>query len=215
MIKIAPSLLSANFAALAQEVKKMEEAGADLFHVDVMDGHFVPNLTIGPKVVQAIRESTSVPLDVHLMVQSPDRFVEPFAKAGSNGLTIHVEAAGKQTPAILQKIKSLGLRAGLALNPDTPLSKAVPFLSQLDMVLLMTVHPGFGGQSFISSVLPKISQLRALFKGDIEVDGGINAQTAQQAVERGANVLVAGTYLFRAADPREAIQNLRRSGSQK
>ena len=215
MIKVAPSLLAANFATLAQEVKRMEEAGADLFHVDVMDGHFVPNLTIGPMIVQAIRESTSLPLDVHLMVQSPERFVERFAKAGSNGLTIHVEAAGKQTPALLQKIKGMGLRAGLALNPDTPLAKAAPFLSQVDMVLLMTVHPGFGGQAFIPSVLPKISQLREIFKGDIEVDGGINAQTAAQAVEKGANVLVAGTYLFRAPDPKEAIQNLRRSESQK
>ena len=209
MIKIAPSLLAANFASLAQEVKKMETAGADLFHVDVMDGHFVPNLTIGPMVVRSIRESTSLPLDVHLMIKEPERFVEPFARAGSNGLTIHVEASGKQTPALLQKIKGLGLRSGLALNPGTPLAKVVPFLSQVDMVLLMTVHPGFGGQSFITSVLPKIAQLRALFKGDIEVDGGINAQTARQAVEKGANVLVAGTYLFRAADPKEAIQSLR------
>ena len=209
MIKIAPSLLAANFASLAQEVKKMETAGADLFHVDVMDGHFVPNLTIGPMVVRSIRDSTSLPLDVHLMIKEPERFVEAFAKAGSNGLTIHVEASGKQTPALLQKIKGLGLRSGLALNPGTPLAKVVPFLSQVDMVLLMTVHPGFGGQSFITSVLPKIAQLRALFKGDIEVDGGINAQTARQAVEKGANVLVAGTYLFRAEDPREAILSLR------
>ena len=209
MVKIAPSLLAANFANLSQEVKRMESAGADLFHVDIMDGHFVPNLTIGPMVVRAIRESTSLSLDVHLMIKEPERFVEPFAKAGSNGLTVHIEACGKQTPALLQKIKALGLRAGLALNPDTPLTKAVPFLSQVDMVLLMTVHPGFGGQSFISSVLPKIAELRTLFKGDIEVDGGINAQTARQAVEKGANVLVAGTYLFRAPDPKEAILSLR------
>ena len=215
MIKVAPSLLAANFATLAQEVKRMEEAGADLFHVDVMDGHFVPNLTIGPMIVQAIRGSTSLPLDVHLMIQSPEKFVERFAKAGSSGLTIHVEASGKQTPSLLRQIRSMGLKAGLALNPDTPLSKAAPFLSQVDMVLLMTVHPGFGGQSFIPSVLPKISQLRELFKGDIEVDGGINAETAAQAVSKGANVLVAGTYLFRAPDPKEAIQNLRRSESQK
>ena len=215
MIKVAPSLLAANFATLAQEVKRMEEAGADLFHVDVMDGHFVPNLTIGPMIVQAIRESTSLPLDVHLMIKEPEKFVERFAKAGSNGLTIHVEASGKQTPSLLRKIRSMGLKAGLALSPDTPLAKAVPFLSQVDLVLLMTVHPGFGGQSFIPSVLPKISQLRELFKGDIEVDGGINAQTAKEAVSKGANVLVAGTYLFRAPDPKEAIQNLRRLESQK
>ena len=213
MIKIAPSLLAANFATLAQEVRRMETAGADLFHVDVMDGHFVPNLTIGPVIVQAIRDSTSLPLDVHLMIKEPERFVEQFAKAGANGLTIHVEAAGKKTPALLQKIKGLGLRAGLALSPQTPLSKAIPFLSQVDLVLVMSVHPGFGGQSFIPSVLPKVSQLREIFKGDIEVDGGINAQTAKQAVERGANILVAGTYLFRAEDPKEAMMNLRRASN--
>ena len=214
-LKVAPSLLAANFAVLSQEVQRMESAGADLFHVDVMDGHFVPNLTIGPTVVQAVRESTTLPLDVHLMIQSPERFIERFAKAGASGLTIHVEAAGKQTPALLQKIRGMGLRSGLALSPDTPLSKAVPFLPQVDMVLLMTVHPGFGGQSFLPSVLPKIAELRVIFQGDIEVDGGINAETARQAVEKGANVLVAGTYLFKAADPKEAIQSLRKQGSQK
>lgn len=207
-LKIAPSLLAADFSRLGPEIAKVERE-ADLLHVDVMDGHFVPNLTIGPLVVQAIRTLTSLPLDVHLMISEPEKYLEAFAKAGSQILTIHVEAAKGKTADLLSRIKALGLKAGLALSPDTPLSAAKEYFSKTDMVLLMTVHPGFGGQKFIRHVLSKVEALRKEYSGDIEVDGGIDRETAREAVEKGANVLVAGTYIFRSESPREAIQHLR------
>lgn len=207
-LKIAPSLLAADFSRLADEIKKVEKE-SDLFHVDVMDGHFVPNLTVGPMIVQAIRSLTALPLDVHLMISEPERYLEAFARAGSQILTIHVEATKDKTAAVLSRIKDLGARAGLALSPDTPLSAVKDFLPEADMVLLMTVHPGFGGQKFIEQVLPKVEALRKEYPGDIEVDGGIDSQTGLAAVQKGANVLVAGTYIFRSPNPKEAIERLR------
>ncbi|MBI4436778.1 MAG: ribulose-phosphate 3-epimerase [Candidatus Omnitrophica bacterium] len=208
-LKIAPSLLAADFSRLASEIEKVEKAGADLLHVDVMDGHFVPNLTIGPIIVKAIRALSTLPLDVHLMMMDAEKYLENFAKAGSNMLTIHVEATKGKTATLLSRIKEMGLRAGLALNPGTPLSAAKEFFSKTDMILLMTVHPGFGGQKFIPDVLQKVEELRKTYAGDIEVDGGIDPQTGKLAVAKGANVLVAGTYIFRSEDPKEAIQALR------
>lgn len=208
-LKISPSILAANFSRLAQEIAKVEKE-SDLLHVDVMDGHFVPNLTIGPMIVEAIRALTPLPLDVHLMITEPEKYLEAFAKAGSAILTIHVEAAKEKTGTLLSRIRELGLKAGLALSPDTPLSSAREYLSKADMILLMTVHPGFGGQKFIPAVLPKVEELRKIYEGDIEVDGGIDSETAGEAVRRGANVLVAGTYIFRSENPKEAIMKLRR-----
>ncbi|MFH1858485.1 MAG: ribulose-phosphate 3-epimerase [Candidatus Omnitrophota bacterium] len=207
-LKIAPSLLAADFSRLEEEIKKVEK-GSDFLHVDVMDGHFVPNLTIGPMVVAAIRSLTSVPLDVHLMITHPEKYLEAFAKAGSDILTIHVEAAKEKTPQLLSRIRALGVKPGLSLNPETPLSAAKDYYMQADMVLLMTVHPGFGGQEFIRGVLPKIEELRKRYRGDIEVDGGINTETAREVVRKGANVLVAGTYIFHDPNPLEVIQKLR------
>jgi len=207
-LKISPSLLSADFSRLGEEIQKVEGA-SDLIHVDVMDGHFVPNLTIGPLVVRAIRQLTTLPLDVHLMIMDPEKYLEPFVKAGSNILTIHVEAAQEKTGRLLKQIRAMGLKAGLALSPDTPLEAGRKYFQEADMVLLMTVHPGFGGQKFITQVLPKIESLRKEYEGDIEVDGGIDAETAPQAVQKGANVLVAGTYIFRSQNPKEAINTLR------
>ncbi len=207
-LKVAPSLLAADFSRLEEEIKKVEQ-GADLLHVDVMDGHFVPNLTIGPIVVKAIRNLSRLPLDVHLMISEPEKYLDAFMKAGSDILTIHVEAAKEKTAELLLRIRSSGRKAGLALSPDTPLSAAKSYLSKTDMVLLMTVHPGFGGQKFIREVLPKIEELRKTYPGDIEVDGGIDDVTCRETVERGANVLVAGTFIFRAEDPARAIKQLR------
>lgn len=207
-LKIAPSLLAADFSRLSQEIQKVEKE-ADLLHLDIMDGHFVPNLTIGPMIVQAIRSLTKLPLDVHLMISEPEKYLKAFAKAGSHIVTVHVETTRNRTPEVLSRIKGMGLKAGLALSPDTPLSAAENYFSKTDMVLLMTVHPGFGGQKFIEAVLPKVEALRKNYEGDIEVDGGIDSQTAREAVLRGANVLVAGTYVFRSENPKEAIQRLR------
>ena len=208
-LKIAPSLLAADFSRLASEIEKVEKAGADLLHLDVMDGHFVPNLTIGPVMVKAIRALSSLPLDVHLMITDPEKYLDNFAKAGSDILTIHVEATKGKTGALLSRIREMGLRSGLALSPETPLHAAKEYLSKTDMVLLMTVHPGFGGQKFIPDVLQKVEELRKNYAGDIEVDGGIDSQTGKLAVAKGANVLVAGTYIFRSEDPKEAIRALR------
>jgi len=208
-LKIAPSLLAADFSRLGEEIRKVEQNGADWLHIDVMDGHFVPNLTIGPIIVRAVRALSKLPLDVHLMITDPEKYLEAFARAGSSLITIHVEAAKEKTPEILSQIHHLGLKAGLALSPDTPLSAAEKYLDQTDMVLLMTVHPGFGGQKFIAEVLPKVEALRKRYSKDIEVDGGIDADTAPRAVAKGANVLVAGTYIFRSPDPKESIRLLR------
>jgi len=212
-IVVSPSLLACDFGRLAEEVRKVEEAGADWLHVDVMDGHFVPNLTIGPVVVEAIRKASRIPLDVHLMLNHPEQYVKPFIDAGAHYLTMHVEAPGLKSESFLastlQSIKKLGARPGLSIRPRTSADALVPFLPELELILVMTVEPGFGGQAFMPEAVPKITQLRKQFTRHIAVDGGINAQTGQQCRQAGADVLVAGTYVFRSASYQAAIDSLR------
>jgi ribulose-phosphate 3-epimerase len=215
MVYVAPSILSANFAKLGEEIKEAELGGADWIHVDVMDGHFVPNITIGPLVVEAIRPMTKLPLDVHLMIERPDRYIPDFVKAGADLISVHVEAC-THLHRTLHLIKQSGIKAGVVLNPATPISLIEHVLDeQLDLVLIMTVNPGFGGQAFISGMLSKIRALReqANAKGlnglHIEVDGGINEVTARQVAEAGADVLVAGNAVFGQSDRTEAIRRIR------
>jgi ribulose-phosphate 3-epimerase len=214
---VAPSILSADFGRLAAEVEAVDQAGADWIHVDVMDGRFVPNLTIGPLVVEAVRRATKKPLDVHLMIVEPERYLEEFVKAGASGLTVHVEAC-PHLHRTLQHIRSLGVRAGVALNPHTPLAMVDAVLGDLDLVLIMSVNPGFGGQTFIPGALDKLRaldrRLRELDRRsvvDIEVDGGINPARARDVVAAGANALVAGSAIFRAESYRTAIESIRRA----
>lgn len=213
MVKIAPSILSANFSKLAEEIQEVDAAGADYIHVDVMDGHFVPNLTFGALAVEAIRPVTTLPLDVHLMIENPDKYIPDFARAGADIITVHVEAC-PHLHRTIQLIKENGVKAGVALNPATPIDQVKHILEDLDLILLMTVNPGFGGQTFIRSVLPKIEQISQLIQIrqlsiDVEVDGGINAETARQCVEAGANVLVAGSAIYNQANRKAAIQEIR------
>jgi ribulose-phosphate 3-epimerase len=214
-VKIAPSILSADFGRLAEEVRAVEAAGADVIHVDVMDGRFVPNITIGPLVVRAVRAATKLPLDVHLMIVEPERYLEDFARAGADSITVHLEAS-PHLHRTVQHIKSLGKRASVALNPHSSLDGLDVVLPDLDMVLIMSVNPGFGGQKFIESVVPKIAALRAAVQRrglatDIEVDGGVAPDTVGRVVGAGANVLVAGSAIFGApnGDYRGAIKALR------
>lgn len=215
-IKLAPSILSANFARLGEQVAEVTKAGADYIHIDVMDGHFVPNITIGATVVAAIRSYTNLPLDVHLMVEAPERQIKPFAEAGADIITIHIET-GAHVQRTLQTIKELGIKGGVALNPDTPIETLKEILPSLDLVLVMTVYPGFPGQTFIEGMLDKIARLRVMLdqRGlttELEVDGGINAEVAPKVVRAGARVLVAGAAVFNTGQTVEkALHRIRAS----
>jgi ribulose-phosphate 3-epimerase len=213
MVKIAPSILSADFSKLGEEIKDVEAGGADYIHVDVMDGHFVPNITIGPLIVEAIRPITKLPLDVHLMIDNPDHYIEAFAKAGADYITVHVEAC-RHLHRTIHYIKSFGVKAGVVLNPATPVDFIQHVLSDVDMVLLMSVNPGFGGQAFIPEVLTKIKALKKMIdeKGlqvEIEIDGGVNEQTAKKCIEAGATVLVAGSAIYNQKDRAKAMAALK------
>lgn len=214
-IKIAPSILSADLWQLGQQVETVRRAGADWLHVDVMDGHFVPNLSFGPATVKSLKGRAQLPLDVHLMVQYPGRFIEPFARAGADILTVHIEAADDIRQVLLQ-IKQLGVRAGLSIKPDTDPQRLAPFVPLLDLVLVMTVQPGFGGQGFLPGSPDQISAVRRQLDAAgrpvyLEVDGGIDPRTAPLAVQAGADVLVAGNSIFAAQDPAQALAQLRRA----
>lgn len=214
MIKIAPSILSADFARLGEQVREAQDAGADWIHVDVMDGNFVPNITVGPLVVRALRPIASLPLDVHLMIQQPERYLGDFARAGADRLTVHVETC-PHLHRTVQQIKELGLAAGVTLNPATPISSLEEILPLVDLVLVMSVNPGFGGQSYIPGSTARIARLRALLDelgspAELEVDGGVNASTVATVVEAGASVLVVGSAIFnQRASVRENVQRLR------
>lgn len=233
-IKIAPSLLAADFARLGDEIQKVEAGGADLLHLDVMDGHFVPNLTVGPLIVEWIRKVTSLPLDCHLMIMEPEKYVDAFADAGADSITFHAEAVAREAARrrkehgyvmqlicqdfyersrldeTIDRIRAKGKRVGIAVNPDTEAECIVDILPRIDRVLTMTVWPGFGGQKFIERVLPKVRKLRAMAPMmDIQVDGGVNLETVGPLAEAGANVMVAGTATFRSTDVSKAIRGLR------
>jgi ribulose-phosphate 3-epimerase len=212
--KIAPSVLSADFSRLDQEVRAVEKGGADVIHVDVMDGHFVPNITIGPLVVRGLKKLTSLPLDVHLMIEKPQRYIEAFAQAGSNWITVHAEVC-PQLKRIIKRIRQLNVRPGIVLKPATPLKTLYPVLDDLDLVLIMSVNPGFGGQSFIPSTLKKIERLRKIIDQnhsplEIEVDGGVNIENIREISRAGADIFVLGTGIFKTKDYEETIKKLRK-----
>jgi len=212
-IKVAPSILSADFSCLAKEIKKVEIAGADMLHIDVMDGHFVPNITIGPVVVKYIRRISKLPLDTHLMIEKPEKFIDDFVAAGSSMITVHIETIDpKRYTLYAKRLKSKRIKLGISLNPSTPLSKIKPVLDTVDFVLVMSVNPGFSGQTFIYKSLSKIKQLRSIYNGDIAVDGGINEKTAKWAINAGANILAAGSYIFGAKNVKLAIERIRNAG---
>jgi ribulose-phosphate 3-epimerase len=211
-IKISPSILSADFSILGDEIKSLEKAGADLIHVDVMDGHFVQNITMGPPIIKMIRKCTKLPFDVHLMISPVEKYIKAFADAGSDIITIHPEATDNLKRAV-GTIKSLGKKAGVSLNPKTPISALMDVINDIDLILIMSVNPGFAGQSFMSEVLPKVTELRKMINDkklriDIEIDGGINFETAPLAVKAGANILVSGTTIF-SGSLKDNIQKLR------
>ena len=211
-IKISPSILSADFSILGDEIKNLEKAGADLIHIDVMDGHFVPNITMGPPIIKQIRKCTKLPFDVHLMISPVEKYIKAFADAGSDIITLHPEATDNLKRAV-QTIKSFGKKAGVSLNPKTPISALMDVINDIDLILIMSVNPGFAGQSFMGEVLPKVTELRKMIndkklKIDIEIDGGINFETAPLAVKAGANILVSGTTIF-SGSLKDNIQKLR------
>ena len=213
MKKIAPSILSADFSRLAEEVRAVETAGADVIHVDVMDGHFVPNITIGPLVVRGLRKLTSLPLDVHLMIENPERYVEVFAEAGSDWITIHAEVC-PNLKRMIRKVRQLNARPGIVLKPATPLKTLFPVLGDIDLVLIMSVNPGFGGQSFIPSTLKKIERLRNIvdqnrYPLEIEVDGGVKVENIREVSTVGGDIFVVGTGIFKTENYEETIKKLR------
>lgn len=214
MIKIAPSILSADFARLKEDIEVIEQGGADVLHVDVMDGHFVPNLTIGPPVVRSIKKYTNLPLDVHLMMNNPDEFIEQFADSGADYLTVHIEVC-RHLHRTLSEIKKFGMKAGVSLNPGTPLQALDAILEEVDMVLIMSVNPGFGGQAFIPSSLQKIRTLakmlqnRHLSQVEIEVDGGVSSANIRELAEAGVTIAVAGSSIFNAPEPGDMIQQMK------
>ncbi len=210
-IIISPSILSADFANLERDIKTVEKYGADWLHVDVMDGHFVPNITIGVPVVKSLKAISSIPLDVHLMIENPEKYIEPFAKAGADILTFHYEAAKDKVEAIVSLIKSFNIKAGLSIKPKTSQKEVLEYLPLLDMLLVMTVEPGFGGQKFMPECAEKIPEIKKYAPENmiIQVDGGINAETARVCTLYGANSLVAGNYIYKAADIKSAIESLR------
>lgn len=229
-IQVSASILSADFACLSKAIKKCEDAGIDSIHLDIMDGHFVPNITFGPVVIKAIRPLTKLPMDAHLMIENPDWYIDDFAKAGADIISVHIECFGKlrkhcqglgkfpkeiesldeaKLLSVIKKIKSTGKKASITFNPGSSLCVTDKILKELDEVLIMSVNPGFAGQGFMPEALPKIRELRKIYKGDIKVDGGINDKTAPEAVRAGANVLVTASYFFNATDPKKAVQILK------
>ena len=220
-VLVAPSILAADFSKLAEEIRKVEAAGADWVHCDIMDGHFVDNISFGPAIVGFVRKQTKLPLDVHLMIEHADHYVPRFVEAGANSITVHVEPEAKHDVGnTLRQIRENGCRVGLTLNPETDFKLVEPFLDKIDMLLVMTVHPGFGGQSFRADQMEKVKRAKSLFEKtcpersrrvDIEVDGGINSETASVSIQNGANVLVAGTSIFKTNDYAKAIRDLRGS----
>jgi len=218
-MKIAPSILSSDFSRLKDEIQAVESAGADWLHVDVMDGHYVPNITIGPAVVESIRKVTCLPLDVHLMITDPDKYAPEFIKAGADWISVHPETC-KEPKACLKKIRELGVKASIAVNPDVPLEKVEPYFPDIDMLLMMTVFPGFAGQAFIEDVLPKIEKARSVVARKklpilIEADGGIKADNIGRVVQAGAEVIVSGSGIFKTPDYAETIRRMRKAISKK
>lgn len=217
MIKLAPSILSADFARLLEDVKKVEKAGCEYLHIDVMDGHFVPNITLGPAIVKSLRKDVNMVFDTHLMIENPDNYIKDFVDAGSDIIVVHVEAC-RHLHRTIQNIKSYNVKAGVALNPATPIESIKHILQDVDMVLIMTVNPGFGGQSFIENTIDKIKELKQIIdeknlKVDIQVDGGIKPSNIHKVVEAGANIIVAGSAIFNSEDIEETVMLMRKNAS--